>query len=85
MQAIGRVVAGQVPEYVIRPILVISAISVIHFAGALTSVTAMAATVAGCAVALAVGAVILRAALPPRIAAAEPELRRGRGYEPHSR
>jgi O-antigen/teichoic acid export membrane protein len=66
MQAIGRVVSGQFPEYLIRPVLILAVICALRLAGdhALTSTTALAANVTGVAVAFIVGALLLRRALP---------------------
>jgi O-antigen/teichoic acid export membrane protein len=66
MQAIGRVVAGQLPEYLIRPFLILAAVCVLGTLDrrALTSTTAIIANVGGVAVAFGVGAVLLRRALP---------------------
>jgi O-antigen/teichoic acid export membrane protein len=66
MQAVGRVVAGQLPEYLIRPFLTIAGIGALAFVGhgALTSTTALGANVASVAVAFTVGAVLLSRSLP---------------------
>lgn len=75
MQAIGRVVSGQLPEYVIRPALILVGIGVLEFVGngVLTSTTALAANVIGVAVAFIVGAVMLNRALPAEMSSARPE------------
>ena len=69
MQALGRVVSGQFPEYLIRPALIIASVTALDLAGrhVLTSTTAVAANVTGVAVAFAVGAVMLRRALPAQL------------------
>jgi O-antigen/teichoic acid export membrane protein len=69
MQAIGRVVTGQFPEFVLRPVLIIVTVGVLALAGngALTAVTALAANGLGGAAALVLGAVLLRRALPAPI------------------
>lgn len=74
MQAIGRVFAGQLPEFLIRPILILAGIGALEFVGggALTSTTALGANVTGGAVALFVGAVLLRHALPTAVRSARP-------------
>jgi O-antigen/teichoic acid export membrane protein len=72
MQAFGRVVRGQLPEYLIRPFLIIVGVVVLHFDAPhlLTPTTALAANVAGVAVAFAVGAVLLAKALPSALRSA---------------
>jgi O-antigen/teichoic acid export membrane protein len=69
MQAFGRVVTGQLPEYLIRPVLIIAGILALKIAahGALTPTTALAANVVGVSVAFVVGAVLLVKALPPTL------------------
>ncbi len=66
MQAFGRVVRGQLPEYLIRPVLIIAGVVALEIAGGglLTPTTALAANVTGVAVAFIVGALLLRRALP---------------------
>lgn len=64
MQAFGRVVSGQLPEYLIRPVLIIVGVVALEWTGALTPVTALGANVFGVAVAFVVGAVLLKRALP---------------------
>jgi O-antigen/teichoic acid export membrane protein len=66
MQAMGRVVRGQLPEYLIRPLLILVGIGTLAFIGhgILTPTTALAVVVAGVAVAFAVGALQLRRASP---------------------
>lgn len=79
MQAIGRVVSGQLPEYLIRPTLILAGIGVLEYIGngALTSTTALAVNVAGVGVAFTVGAIMLRRTLPTvlRLATAQYETR----------
>jgi len=74
MQAIGRVFAGQLPEFLIRPILILAGIGALELVGggALTSTTALGANVMGGAVALFVGAMLLRHALPTAVRSARP-------------
>lgn len=69
MQAIGRIVSGQLPEYLIRPTLILAGVVALEFVGggALTPTTALAANVTGVAVACAVGATLLVRALPARL------------------
>jgi O-antigen/teichoic acid export membrane protein len=66
MQAIGRVVTGQMPEYIIRPIVTVAVVVTLALIGpgALTATTAVAANLAGVATAFAVGALMLMRALP---------------------
>jgi O-antigen/teichoic acid export membrane protein len=64
MQAFGRVVSGQLPEYLVRPLLIIAGVLALQWLGALTSTTALGANVVGVAVAFVVGALLLRRALP---------------------
>lgn len=77
MQAIGRIVVGQVPEYVIRPLLTLAGIGALALAapGALDATGALAISVLGATVAFAVGAGLLRRALPGELRAARPEYR----------
>ncbi len=64
MQAFGRVVSGQLPEFLIRPLLIIVGVVALEGWGVLTPTTALGANVAGVAVAFIVGALLLRRALP---------------------
>lgn len=75
MQAIGRVVTGQLPEYLIRPLLIIAGVVALGIVGhgALTPTTALGANVTGVAVAFVVGAVLLRRALPAALRSSRPE------------
>jgi len=75
MQAFGRVVRGQLPEFLIRPLLIIVGVVALKFLtpGALTPVTALGANLAGVTVACIVGAVLLRQALPAVLRAVRPE------------
>ncbi len=75
MQAFGRVVRGQLPEYLIRPVLIVLAVLALAFASghALTPMTAVLANVAGVAVAFGVGVVLLAKALPRGIRTVTPE------------
>jgi O-antigen/teichoic acid export membrane protein len=75
MQAIGRVVSGQLPEYLIRPLLIIVGVVALELVGrgALTPTTAIAANVTGVTVAFVVGAVLLRRALPTALRSVRPE------------
>jgi O-antigen/teichoic acid export membrane protein len=75
MQAFNRVISGQLPEYLIRPLLVILSVIALEFVGngALTPTTALAANVMGVAVAFTIGAVLLRRALPATIRYVQPD------------
>lgn len=75
MQAFGRVVSGQLPEYLIRPLLIIGGVVALEFLGhgVLTPTTALGANVTGVIVAFIVGAVLLKRTLPPVLHSARPE------------
>ena len=75
MQAIGRVVSGQLPEYVIRPALTLVGIGILAALGhhALGATSALGANIVGVAVAFVVGAALLRRALPPVLNSVRPE------------
>lgn len=75
MQAIGRVVSGQLPEYLIRPLLIVVGVVALELvgAGALTPATALGANVLGVAVAFIAGALLLRRALPAALRSVGPE------------
>ncbi len=75
MQAFGRVVKGQLPEYLIRPLLIIVGVVALELVGhgVLTPTTALGANVAGVALAFVVGAVLLGRALPATLRSARPE------------
>jgi O-antigen/teichoic acid export membrane protein len=77
MQALGRVVSGQLPEYLIRPLLIIIGVLALEFAGrrVLTPTTALAANVAGVAIACMVGSVLLRRRLPQVVRSVRAEFR----------
>jgi O-antigen/teichoic acid export membrane protein len=74
MQALGRVVAGQLPEYLLRPILILLGIVALKLVGggSLTSTTSLAVNVGAVGVACIVGGVTLRKALPAVLAAVRP-------------
>lgn len=72
MQAFGRIVVGQVPEYLIRPLLIVAGVVTLELVGALTPTTALVANVIGVAVACLVGALLLRRALPTALRAVRP-------------
>lgn len=74
MQAIGRVVTGQLPEYLIWPVLTIVGVAGLALIGgsALSSTTALAANVTGMAVASIVGAILLIRSLPRALRSVSP-------------
>lgn len=72
MQALGRVLTGQTPEYLISPALILGGIGALELAGALTPTTALEANVTGAAIAFVVGTVLLRRALPAVLRSVRP-------------
>ncbi len=66
MQAIGRVVTGQFPEYIIGPLVILAGLGSLAWIGGgiLTPTLALGVCVTGTAIAFVVGAVLLRRALP---------------------
>ncbi len=74
MQALGRVVTGQLPEYLLRPILILLGIGALRVVGkgALTSTSSLAINVGAVAVACVIGGVTLRRALPAVLASVRP-------------
>lgn len=75
MQAVGRVVSGQLPEYVVRPLLLVVGVVTLRLVGAglLTPTTALAVNVTGVTAAFVLGALLLKRALPAAIRSARPE------------
>lgn len=75
MQGFGRVVQGQFPEYLIRPLLIIVGVVVLRFLGSdvLTPTTALGANLMGVSVAFAVGVLMLRRALPAVLHTVQPD------------
>jgi O-antigen/teichoic acid export membrane protein len=73
MQAFGRVVKGQLPEYLIRPLVIIVGVVALELVGRLTPKTALGANVTGVAVAFLIGALLLRRALPTALRSVRPE------------
>jgi O-antigen/teichoic acid export membrane protein len=73
MQAFGRVVSGQLPEYLIRPLLIIIGVALLAVVGhkALTPTTALIANVIGVSIAFLVGAVLLARTLPNALRSAQ--------------
>jgi O-antigen/teichoic acid export membrane protein len=66
MQAVGRVVTGQFPEYIVAPLLILAGLGLLVWigGGALTPTTALGVYVTGTAIAFVIGALLLRRALP---------------------
>jgi O-antigen/teichoic acid export membrane protein len=75
MQAIGRIVSGQLPEYLIRPVLILVSISALWLVDRklLTPTTALGANVTGLLVAFVVGAIVLRRSLPRELRSVHPQ------------
>jgi O-antigen/teichoic acid export membrane protein len=75
MQAFGRIVSGQLPEYLIRPALILAGIIFLELIGnrTLTATTALAANVVGVAVAFMVGAILLKKTLPNDLLLVRPD------------
>lgn len=73
MQGFGRVVSGQLPEYLIRPLLIIVGIVLAEWLGVLSPTSALWITVAGVGTAFLVGAILLLRALPRTLRAAARE------------
>ena len=73
MQAFGRVVKGQLPEFLIRPLLIIIGVVALQLVGRLTPTTALGANVAGVAVAFVVGALFLKRTIPAGLRSVRPE------------
>ena len=74
MQALGKVVVGQMPEYLIRPLVILVTVGALAVVGegALSATTAVAANIAGLAVACLAGAVLLRRAIPHAVRSSRP-------------
>jgi O-antigen/teichoic acid export membrane protein len=74
MQAIGRVVTGQFPEFLLAPLLILAGIGVLAWLGkgVLTATTALGLYVAATAVAFVVGAALLKRALPAALQLVSP-------------
>jgi O-antigen/teichoic acid export membrane protein len=74
MQALHRVVRGQVPEFFIRPILILLAVGTVWLIhpSALTSASAVAINVSAVAVAFVVGALWLRRTVPAQVRTVAP-------------
>jgi O-antigen/teichoic acid export membrane protein len=74
MQAFGQVVKGQVPEYIIRPLLIVVGICTLEVLGnsLLTATSALVVNVSAVAIAFAVGTLLLLGALPGNLKAVQP-------------
>jgi O-antigen/teichoic acid export membrane protein len=72
MQALGRVVSGQFPEYFIRPVLIILGIVTLELLGDLTPVSALIANVTGVSIAFVIGTILLMRALPKTVRFVKP-------------
>jgi O-antigen/teichoic acid export membrane protein len=72
MQALGRVVSGQLPEYLVRPVLIIVGIVALELTGHLTPTSALVANVTGVGVAFALGVTLLIRALPKTVRSIKP-------------
>jgi O-antigen/teichoic acid export membrane protein len=75
MQAFGRVVSGQLPELLVRPLLILAGICALESLGRgiLSPTTALGVNVAAVATAFAVGSVLLLRALPTDLRLVRPE------------
>jgi O-antigen/teichoic acid export membrane protein len=74
MQAIGRIVTGQFPEYIVGPLLMLAGLGILIWVGggALTPTTALGAYVVGTAIAFVVGAILLKRSLPVTLRSVSP-------------
>ncbi len=74
MQAFGRVVSGQIPEFLIRPLLIVVGVCLLELAGGsvLSATTALGVNVAAVATAFTVGTIWLIRALPPGLRSVTP-------------
>jgi O-antigen/teichoic acid export membrane protein len=74
MQAFGRIVTAQLPEYALRPAVMLGGVIALRLVVPrdLTSTAALVVNVAGVGIACAVGAVMLRRALPMALRLAVP-------------
>ncbi|MBA3806811.1 MAG: oligosaccharide flippase family protein [Solirubrobacterales bacterium] len=75
MQALGRVVVGQIPEFVIRPLILIAGVGALALVGGkvLTPVAAMLVNVAAVSTAFIAGVIALRKAVPEQVRSAAPK------------
>ena len=74
MQAFGQIIKGQVPEYLIRPLLILTGICTLEILGngVLTATSALAVNVIAVATAFAVGTVLLLRARPIHLRSVQP-------------
>jgi O-antigen/teichoic acid export membrane protein len=74
MQAFGRVVSGQIPEYLIRPLLIVAAVAALELFGdgILTASSALVVNVGAVAVAFVVGTIWLLRTLPTELHSVRP-------------
>ncbi len=77
MQALGRVVSGQIPEFVIRPLVLLAGVGVLAIVGGKvrTPMAAMIINVIALSAAFAAGLLALRRALPQQVRTATPSYR----------
>jgi O-antigen/teichoic acid export membrane protein len=77
MQALGRVIAGQIPEYVIRPVLLLGGVGALVLVGpkVQTATIAMIINVTALAAAFVGGVVLLRKAIPVQVRNVDPQYR----------
>lgn len=75
MRAFGHVVSGQLPEYLIRPLLIVAGIGTLELLGngILSPTTALGVNVVGVVTAFTVGTLFLLRALPEDLHSARPE------------
>ena len=74
MQAFHKVVLGQVPEYLVRPVLIVLGVCALEVVGggALTATSALIVNVSAVAIAFVLGSVLLVRTLPAQLRAARP-------------
>jgi O-antigen/teichoic acid export membrane protein len=77
MQALGRVVSGQIPEYVVRPLVLLLGVGMLAVVGGRvrTPMAAMIVNVAAIAAAFGAGLFALRRALPEQVRTTKPTYR----------
>ena len=77
MQALGRVVSGQIPEFVIRPVVLLAGVGVLAVVGGKvrTPMAGMIINVIALSAAFAAGLFALRRALPQQVRTASPSYR----------
>jgi O-antigen/teichoic acid export membrane protein len=77
MQAFGRIVSGQLPEFLVRPSLILIGVIALNYLDVLTPTSALIVNVVSVAIAFTVGAILLRRALPTSMRLARPEFLTG--------